>query len=162
MAERSKQLQVGQIYTEGRVSHHLHSLISFVLLSTNAMRQLRALGNVPGSSEANGSSAPAKKTKKSKKDKRNKKGITSGDADGEADNGDEGPLTATGADGTLSKKQAAQTAASAGAGAVTDCCICLFSVTVYQALFIAPCSHIFHFKYVSSVVCTSCSLTDGQ
>lgn len=26
----------------------------------------------------------------------------------------------------------------------------LFSVTVYQALFIAPCSHIFHFKSVPS------------
>lgn len=28
----------------------------------------------------------------------------------------------------------------------TDCCICLFPVTVSQALFIAPCSHAFHYK----------------
>ncbi|GAA98404.1 uncharacterized protein L969DRAFT_47718 [Mixia osmundae IAM 14324] len=31
---------------------------------------------------------------------------------------------------------------------VTDCCICLYSVTVCQALFIAPCSHCFHFKCI--------------
>lgn len=30
----------------------------------------------------------------------------------------------------------------------TDCCICLFSVTVCQALFIAPCSHVFHYKCI--------------
>ena len=28
----------------------------------------------------------------------------------------------------------------------TDCCICLFPITVCQALFIAPCSHAFHYK----------------
>ncbi|KAF9504722.1 hypothetical protein BS47DRAFT_1354824 [Hydnum rufescens UP504] len=28
----------------------------------------------------------------------------------------------------------------------SDCCICLFPVTVCQALFIAPCSHAFHYK----------------
>lgn len=32
--------------------------------------------------------------------------------------------------------------------AVTDCCICLFSVTVCQSLFIAPCSHVFHYKCI--------------
>ncbi|KAK4686606.1 succinyl-CoA synthetase alpha subunit, partial [Tremellales sp. Uapishka_1] len=31
---------------------------------------------------------------------------------------------------------------------VTDCCICLFSVTVCQSLFIAPCSHVFHYKCI--------------
>ncbi|CAO1629364.1 unnamed protein product [Parajaminaea phylloscopi] len=31
---------------------------------------------------------------------------------------------------------------------VTDCCICLFSVTVCQALFIAPCSHVYHYKCI--------------
>ncbi|KDQ08092.1 hypothetical protein BOTBODRAFT_38203 [Botryobasidium botryosum FD-172 SS1] len=30
----------------------------------------------------------------------------------------------------------------------TDCCICLFAVTVCQALFIAPCSHAFHYKCI--------------
>ncbi|TBU31522.1 SMAD/FHA domain-containing protein [Dichomitus squalens] len=29
-----------------------------------------------------------------------------------------------------------------------DCCICLFSVTIHQALFIAPCSHAFHYKCI--------------
>lgn len=27
-----------------------------------------------------------------------------------------------------------------------DCCICLFPVTIRQALFITPCSHTFHYK----------------
>ncbi|ODO11055.1 hypothetical protein I350_01657 [Cryptococcus amylolentus CBS 6273] len=31
---------------------------------------------------------------------------------------------------------------------VTDCCICLYSVTVCQSLFIAPCSHVFHYKCI--------------
>lgn len=31
---------------------------------------------------------------------------------------------------------------------VSDCCICLFGVTVCQALFIAPCSHVYHFKCI--------------
>ncbi|KAH9965275.1 hypothetical protein BC827DRAFT_1183518 [Russula dissimulans] len=30
----------------------------------------------------------------------------------------------------------------------SDCCICLFSVTIRQALFIAPCSHAFHYKCI--------------
>ncbi|KAI0691437.1 hypothetical protein BC835DRAFT_1547369 [Cytidiella melzeri] len=32
--------------------------------------------------------------------------------------------------------------------ALPDCCICLFSVTIRQALFIAPCSHAFHYKCI--------------
>jgi hypothetical protein len=35
---------------------------------------------------------------------------------------------------------------------VTDCCICLFSVTVCQALFIAPCSHVYHFKCIRPLI----------
>ncbi|KAL5532407.1 hypothetical protein ACEPAF_5977 [Sanghuangporus sanghuang] len=31
---------------------------------------------------------------------------------------------------------------------IPDCCICLFGVTVHQALFIAPCSHVFHYKCI--------------
>ncbi|THG94421.1 hypothetical protein EW145_g8142 [Phellinidium pouzarii] len=31
---------------------------------------------------------------------------------------------------------------------ISDCCICLFSVTVHQSLFIAPCSHVFHYKCI--------------
>ncbi|KAF8916406.1 hypothetical protein CPB85DRAFT_1485564 [Mucidula mucida] len=29
---------------------------------------------------------------------------------------------------------------------IPDCCICLYAVTIRQALFIAPCSHTFHYK----------------
>ncbi|KAI6103258.1 SMAD/FHA domain-containing protein [Pisolithus croceorrhizus] len=31
---------------------------------------------------------------------------------------------------------------------IPDCCICLFPVTIRQALFIAPCSHAFHYKCI--------------
>ncbi|TRM59030.1 hypothetical protein BD626DRAFT_409606 [Schizophyllum amplum] len=31
---------------------------------------------------------------------------------------------------------------------IPDCCICLFAVTIRQALFIAPCSHTFHYKCI--------------
>ncbi|TFK84775.1 SMAD/FHA domain-containing protein [Polyporus arcularius HHB13444] len=53
------------------------------------------------------------------------------------------------------KAIAIPTAPSAGAGkkvaaksALPDCCICLFCVTIHQALFIAPCSHAFHYKCI--------------
>lgn len=29
---------------------------------------------------------------------------------------------------------------------VEECCICLFAIAPFQALFVAPCSHTFHFK----------------
>jgi hypothetical protein len=31
-------------------------------------------------------------------------------------------------------------------GSATDCCICIGAIAPYQALFISPCSHCFHFK----------------
>jgi pSer/pThr/pTyr-binding forkhead associated (FHA) protein len=31
---------------------------------------------------------------------------------------------------------------------IPDCCICLFAVTIHQALFISPCSHAFHYKCI--------------
>ncbi|KAF8962064.1 hypothetical protein BDZ97DRAFT_1663358 [Flammula alnicola] len=37
---------------------------------------------------------------------------------------------------------------SGGRSQIPDCCICLFSVTIRQALFIAPCSHTFHYKCI--------------
>ncbi|KAN0130070.1 SMAD/FHA domain containing protein [Lactarius tabidus] len=37
---------------------------------------------------------------------------------------------------------------SAPKSGFSDCCICLFSVTIQQALFIAPCSHAFHYKCI--------------
>ncbi|PPQ78464.1 hypothetical protein CVT25_011859 [Psilocybe cyanescens] len=36
----------------------------------------------------------------------------------------------------------------AGKSQIPDCCICLFGVTIRQALFIAPCSHTFHYKCI--------------
>ncbi|KAJ7599182.1 cytoplasmic protein [Mycena floridula] len=38
--------------------------------------------------------------------------------------------------------------ASKARSAIPDCCICLFGVTIQQALFIAPCSHTFHYKCI--------------
>ncbi|KAF9481763.1 hypothetical protein BDN70DRAFT_930595 [Pholiota conissans] len=37
---------------------------------------------------------------------------------------------------------------SSGKNNIPDCCICLFGVTIRQALFIAPCSHTFHYKCI--------------
>ncbi|KAM0787535.1 hypothetical protein ACM66B_003606 [Microbotryomycetes sp. NB124-2] len=42
--------------------------------------------------------------------------------------------------------------APAGAASITDCCICLYPVTVCQALFIAPCSHVTHYKCIRPLV----------
>lgn len=36
-----------------------------------------------------------------------------------------------------------------------DCCICLASISPFQALFISPCSHCFHYKCVNSLVAQS-------
>ncbi|KAF9442338.1 hypothetical protein P691DRAFT_779454 [Macrolepiota fuliginosa MF-IS2] len=35
---------------------------------------------------------------------------------------------------------------------IPDCCICLFSMTARQALFIAPCSHTFHYKSIRPIL----------
>ncbi|KAI0746658.1 hypothetical protein C8Q80DRAFT_1104876 [Daedaleopsis nitida] len=37
---------------------------------------------------------------------------------------------------------------AAAKSTLPDCCICLFGVTIHQALFIAPCSHAFHYKCI--------------
>ncbi|PWN97104.1 hypothetical protein FA09DRAFT_298970, partial [Tilletiopsis washingtonensis] len=54
------------------------------------------------------------------------------------------------AEGSASKEKAEGGAVPTNlqAMSVTDCCICLFSVTVCQSLFIAPCSHVFHYKCI--------------
>ncbi|VDC05446.1 unnamed protein product [Peniophora sp. CBMAI 1063] len=52
------------------------------------------------------------------------------------------PAKPAGADASAGKK-----VAHAKSG-FPDCCICLFSVTIQQALFIAPCSHAFHYKCI--------------
>jgi len=36
-----------------------------------------------------------------------------------------------------------------------DCCICLCHIGPFQALFIAPCSHCFHYKCISPIICSS-------
>ena len=35
-----------------------------------------------------------------------------------------------------------------------DCCICLCDIGPFQALFVAPCSHCFHFKCIKPVLIT--------
>ncbi|KAJ1822603.1 hypothetical protein LPJ75_000342 [Coemansia sp. RSA 2598] len=42
-----------------------------------------------------------------------------------------------------------------GDGANTECCICLYQMVAFQALFVAPCSHCFHFKCVKPILFTS-------
>ncbi|KAI8911675.1 hypothetical protein EDD86DRAFT_202997 [Gorgonomyces haynaldii] len=37
-------------------------------------------------------------------------------------------------------------------GAAVDCCICLNAMAPYQALFLAPCSHCFHYKCVTPLL----------
>ncbi|GAA5849508.1 hypothetical protein JCM8547_000479 [Rhodosporidiobolus lusitaniae] len=46
----------------------------------------------------------------------------------------------------------AQQQAQVAAASISDCCICLYPVTVCQALFIAPCSHVTHFKCIRPLV----------
>ncbi|KAJ2815318.1 hypothetical protein GGI24_006093, partial [Coemansia furcata] len=44
----------------------------------------------------------------------------------------------------------------AAAGASNnECCICLYQMIAFQALFVAPCSHCFHFKCVKPILFTS-------
>jgi len=57
-------------------------------------------------------------------------------------------LRALGAVPPATSKAEAGTVAKAAEASTTDCCICLFAVTVCQALFIAPCSHVYHFKCI--------------
>ncbi|KAI8866975.1 SMAD/FHA domain-containing protein, partial [Ramicandelaber brevisporus] len=38
-----------------------------------------------------------------------------------------------------------------------ECCICLCNMRPFQALFVAPCSHMFHFKCIKPIIFTSTS-----
>ncbi|KAF9177591.1 hypothetical protein BGZ49_005596, partial [Haplosporangium sp. Z 27] len=37
---------------------------------------------------------------------------------------------------------------TADAASSTDCCICLFRIASFQSLFVAPCSHVYHYKCI--------------
>lgn len=37
---------------------------------------------------------------------------------------------------------------TASAACATDCCICLFRIASFQSLFVAPCSHVYHYKCI--------------
>ncbi|KAG0297961.1 hypothetical protein BGZ97_004201, partial [Linnemannia gamsii] len=37
---------------------------------------------------------------------------------------------------------------TANASSATDCCICLFRIASFQSLFVAPCSHVYHYKCI--------------
>ncbi|KAK4056017.1 hypothetical protein OIO90_003012 [Microbotryomycetes sp. JL221] len=63
----------------------------------------------------------------------------------------------SGTDATKKSMTTTATTSAAGAAApsaasITDCCICLYPVTVCQALFIAPCSHVTHYKCIRPLV----------
>lgn len=57
-------------------------------------------------------------------------------------------LKALGGDASVPDSKGKDTHSKKAKASVTDCCICLFSVTVCQSLFIAPCSHVFHYKCI--------------
>lgn len=88
-----------------------------------ALRQLRALQNAPGGTPqgAEGDAVEAQETA--------------------ADETNVGRVA-----GTTSPPDGA--ASTASSGKISECCICLFSVSVCQSLFIAPCSHAFHYKCI--------------
>lgn len=119
--------------------------------NTNALRQIRALGNVSEQTALTSGETSQKKKKKHRKHKKKKSakphedGTANHDGITDIPEGDEG--SPAGEEMQVVKKEKEKKSQTPPSG-VTDCCICLFSVTVYQALFIAPCSHIFHFKCI--------------
>ncbi|KAJ1728183.1 hypothetical protein LPJ61_004171 [Coemansia biformis] len=48
---------------------------------------------------------------------------------------------------------------AAGAEANNECCICLYQMVAFQALFLAPCSHCFHYKCVKPILFTNTSFS---
>ncbi|KAF9437535.1 hypothetical protein BGZ76_000351 [Entomortierella beljakovae] len=44
--------------------------------------------------------------------------------------------------------KAIRTLTTADASSSTDCCICLFRIASFQSLFVAPCSHVYHYKCI--------------
>ncbi|BGP07734.1 hypothetical protein JCM10049v2_003574 [Rhodotorula toruloides] len=106
--------------------------------NTAALAQLRALGGIPdpsASSPGTPASAPG----------------TSATPDAAA-----AASTSTGdaAKASTSTPAAATPSADSNAAmsSISDCCICLYGVTVAQALFIAPCSHVTHFKCIRPLI----------
>ncbi|KAI9477684.1 SMAD/FHA domain-containing protein, partial [Coemansia mojavensis] len=55
----------------------------------------------------------------------------------------------------LANIQNAYHANSASGGDNNECCICLYQMVAFQALFLAPCSHCFHYKCVKPLLFTS-------
>ncbi|KAF9130897.1 hypothetical protein BG015_003947 [Linnemannia schmuckeri] len=43
---------------------------------------------------------------------------------------------------------------TADAASCTDCCICLFRIASFQSLFVAPCSHVYHYKCIRPMLMT--------
>ncbi|GAA5885559.1 hypothetical protein JCM6882_007470 [Rhodosporidiobolus microsporus] len=100
--------------------------------NTAALAQLRALGASPMDPSPTGGSA-----------------LTAAPSNSNAT-----PTPSTTGGAAAPAKVAPPTAAqqAAQAASITDCCICLYPVTVCQALFIAPCSHVTHFKCIRPLV----------
>ncbi|KAG0036353.1 hypothetical protein BGZ82_004321 [Podila clonocystis] len=44
---------------------------------------------------------------------------------------------------------------TATAASATDCCICLFRIASFQSLFVAPCSHVYHYKCIRPMLVTN-------
>ncbi|GAA5903757.1 hypothetical protein JCM8208_006569 [Rhodotorula glutinis] len=109
--------------------------------NTAALAQLRALGATPDA----GTPASASSASLATPNAATAAASTSASSTG----GTAKPSTPTPHASTSTSSAAADAAAAAS---ITDCCICLYPVTVCQALFIAPCSHVTHFKCIRPLV----------
>lgn len=50
------------------------------------------------------------------------------------------------------KEGITSTTTNSTSSAIQECCICLYAIAPLQALFVAPCSHVFHFKCLRPIV----------
>ncbi|GAA5848445.1 hypothetical protein JCM9279_006567 [Rhodotorula babjevae] len=109
--------------------------------NTAALAQLRALGATPDAGTPASASSASLATPNT---------AAAASASASSTGGTAKPSTPT-PHASASTSSAADQAAAAAAS-ITDCCICLYPVTVCQALFIAPCSHVTHFKCIRPLV----------
>lgn len=115
------------------------------LCSTAALAQLRALGGFPDPTPSPGVGGTASSSAALPTPSHGGLGLTG--MSKEASANPETPASAPN-----NNNAASSTSAAVAAASITDCCICLYPVTVCQALFIAPCSHVTHFKCIRPLV----------
>ncbi|GAA5982040.1 hypothetical protein JCM10908_004714 [Rhodotorula pacifica] len=111
--------------------------------NTAALAQLRALGGFPDPNPSPGAGATSSAVPLPPAANGSGLGLTgmSKDASASVSTPAAAPTSA-----------ATSTSAAVASASITDCCICLYPVTVCQALFIAPCSHVTHFKCIRPLI----------